>query len=101
MTFTLEGFGPNDPETTQGTSTTHGSLYGFMWAAPEVEKCIDHSQLFRVRFHTNAGYLAASFVSLGLYVPQTVEWWCTVPLLPPPPPAEEELYNPFTESETN
>jgi hypothetical protein len=29
-----------------------------------------------VRVHTNALYSLVSIVSLGLYVPQTAEWWC-------------------------
>ena len=29
-----------------------------------------------IRFHTNPVYLLASILTLGLYVPQNVTWWC-------------------------
>lgn len=92
MTYTLEGDGEKKPEATRGTDTTHGSLYGYFWSKPSVERCISGQQLMRVRFHTNAGYLLASVASLGVYVPQTVEWWCTD--TPNAEALEEELYQP-------
>lgn len=96
MTFTLEGDGEKKPDATQGTDTTHGSLYGYYWSKPTDEKCTDGQQLFRVRFHTNAGYLLASVASLGLYVPQTAQWWCTdtTNAFSPDTELEEELYQP-------
>ncbi len=77
-TFELEGTGSLTPDARRGSETVHGSLYGFKWREFDVEKC-GTDQLFRVEFHTNAGLLLASIVSLGLYVPQTVEWWCYRP----------------------
>ncbi len=76
MTMTIEGDVPKTPQSKSGTDTMHGSLYGFSWSTPVVEKCDNRRGLSRARYHTNALYLVASVVSLGLYVPQTVEWWC-------------------------
>ena len=77
-TFEVEGSGWITPEAKTGSETVHGSLYGIQWRPFDVEKCGGDS-LFRVEFHTNAGLLLASIVALGLYVPQTVEWWCYAP----------------------
>lgn len=75
-TFELEGAGAITPDSKTGSETVHGSLYGFYWRPTTVEKCgKDH--LFRVEYHTNAALILASVVTLGLYVPTTVEWWCT------------------------
>ncbi len=77
-TFEVEGSGYITPDATTGSETVHGSLYGFQWRQFEVEKCGSDS-LFRVEYHTNAGLLLVSVLTLGLYVPQTVEWWCYTP----------------------
>ena len=74
-TFEIEGRGSVKPDAITGSETVHGSLYGFEWRPFAIEKCGDDN-LFRVEYHTNALLLAASVLSLGLYVPQTVEWWC-------------------------
>lgn len=74
-TFEVEGNGSITPGAVTGSETVHGSIYGFRWRDSAIEKCGSES-LFRVEFHTNAGFLLASVASLGLYVPQTVEWWC-------------------------
>ncbi len=68
------------PEAITDSETVHGSLYGFKWRPFAIEKCGDES-LFRVEYHTNVALLLASFVTLGLYVPQTVEWWCNSPMI--------------------
>ena len=77
-TFEVEGNGSITPEAITGSETVHGSLYGFKWKEFDIEKCEDNT-LFRVEHHTNAGLLLASLLTLGLYVPQTVEWWCNSP----------------------
>jgi len=77
-TFEVEGSGSLTPEAVTGSETVHGSLYGIDWGSHVVEKCGADS-LFRVEYHTNAAFLLASVASLGLYVPQTVEWWCYSP----------------------
>lgn len=88
-TFEIEGRGSITPEAITGSETVHGSLYGIQWSEFDIEKCGDNT-LFRVEYHTNAGLLLASLVTLGLYVPQTVEWWCNSP----DDDDDEEVWNP-------
>ncbi len=85
-TFEVEGPGSIKPNSETGSQTVHGSLYGFRWQPYSIEKC-DEGNLFRVEHHTNAVMLLASVATLGLYVPQTVEWWCDTP---DPDEVEEE-----------
>ena len=75
-TMTLDGDVPKTPTSETGTHTKHGSFYNFVWAEPPVEKCERGKGFTRTRHHTNILYSLASIVSLGFYVPQTVEWWC-------------------------
>lgn len=93
-TFEVEGNGWITPDAKTGSETVHGSLYGFRWRPFNVEKCGGDS-LFRVEFHTNAGLLLTSIVTLGLYVPQTVEWWCYAPSNDD---EDEEVWDPSTDS---
>lgn len=74
----IEGNGSITPDAITGSATVHGSLYGFRWQPFTTEQCGGDS-LFRVETHTNALLLGVSVLSLGLYVPQTVEWWCYLP----------------------
>ena len=76
MTFELEGDGIKSPDSCHGGETIHGSMYGFQWTDHVIEKCTDQHGLYRVEFHTNGLLLLVSALTLGLYVPQTVEWWC-------------------------
>lgn len=76
MTFSVEGDSPKTPDSTTATQVFHGSLYGFKWSDFPVEKCENQQGLSRVRYSTNAAFLFASVLSLGLYVPQHVTWWC-------------------------
>lgn len=78
-TFEVEGPGSIKPNSVTGSQTVHGSLYGFRWQSYSIEKC-EEGNLFRVEHHTNALMLLASVATLGLYVPQTVEWWCDTPV---------------------
>ena len=75
-TMTIEGDCQKTPMSKTGTHTVHGSFYNYVWSAPPVEKCENGRCLVRARYHTNALYSLVSVLSLGLYVPQTVEWWC-------------------------
>ncbi len=77
-TVELEGSGSITPEAITGSETVHGSLYGFRWKSFTTEKCGTDS-LFRVETHTNVGLILASVLTLGVYVPQTIEWWCYSP----------------------
>ena len=58
--------------------TVAGSLYGIKWSQYNAQKC-DEGPLAKVEFHYNALQFLASTLTLGLYVPQTVEWWCSGP----------------------
>lgn len=89
-TFELEGSGSITPNAITGSETVHGSLYGYRWRTFVVEKCGSDS-LFRVEYHTNAVLLLVSVATLGLYVPQTVEWWCHAPAQDD---ADEEVWVP-------
>ena len=75
-TISIEGDVPKTTESITGTDTVHGSFYNFVWSASSVTKCENGQGLSRVRTHTNAVYSFASILSLGLYVPQTITWWC-------------------------
>jgi hypothetical protein len=75
-TVTIDSDVPKTTDSTTGTDTVHGSFYNFVWSAPEVTKCEKGQGLSRVRTHTNAAYSLVSILSLGLYVPQTITWWC-------------------------
>jgi hypothetical protein len=90
-TMTIEGDGQKTPTSQTGTHTKHGSFYSFAWSEPPVEKCDNQRGLYRVRHHTNVLYALVSLVSLGLYVPQTAEWWCDGT---PDPEEDGELYQP-------
>lgn len=95
-TFEVEGDGSITPQAKTGSETVHGSLYGFHWQPVTIEKCGADS-LFRVEYHTNAILLLASVASLGLYVPQTVEWWCNSPSIDD---EDEEVWDPTAASIT-
>ena len=90
--MTIEGDGQLTPQSKTGTHTKHGSFYGIVWSEPPIEKCDTGHGLYRARYHTNAVYVLASALSLGFYVPQTVEWWCDG--TPTKGDANEELYHP-------
>lgn len=62
---------------TNGSAIVHGSLYGGNWSAPDAEVCPKGCGIYRVEYSTNLLFVLTSAVTLGLYVPQNVEWWCT------------------------
>ena len=90
-TMTIEGDGQKTPKSKTGTHTLHGSFYSFAWSEPPVRKCDNGHGLYRARYHTNALYVLVSTISLGFYVPQTVEWWCDGT---PKQNSDEEIYRP-------
>jgi len=75
-TFDVEGDGAKTPDVAHGTATHHGSFWGFDWSDWTAERCDAGRGIYRVRYHTNAFYALATVCTLGLYVPQDVEWWC-------------------------
>jgi len=90
-TSTIEGDGQKTTKSVSGTHTVHGSFYNFKWSEPPATKCENGRNLYRVRSHTNALYSIASILSIGLYVPQTMEWWCDGT---PKQEVKEEVYHP-------
>lgn len=90
-TMTIEGDVPKTPKSKTGTETVHGSYYNFSWQSPVVLKCDSRRGLARACYHTNVVYALVSTVSLGLYVPQTVQWWCDGS---PQDDDSEEVYHP-------
>lgn len=60
-----------------GIETIHGSFYGFSWSPrtqEDIIKAKGDTQLYRITYHTNMLYCLAAVFSLGLYVPETIEW---------------------------
>ena len=80
MTFEVDSNASITPESANGYEIVHGSIYGYRWREYHVQKC-DESALARVEYNFNWLELLASSLSLGLYVPQTVEWWCDDPTI--------------------
>ncbi len=78
MSFEIAGSGDQDktPRAQNVSETIHGSFWGFLWVKPEVSKCMKNHELFSIEYHQNALFVLASVATLGLYVPQSVEWWC-------------------------
>lgn len=73
-TFTLVG---NAPKTEAAIAQNKTINATFTKSEQFVNACADaHQDLAAIRFHTNAAYLFASILTLGLYVPQNVTWWC-------------------------
>lgn len=97
MTVALEGDGDKTPGSKTQQEIVHGSLYKIQWSNLgknpwAVEKCNNNVALKRVEFETNAIYILASVATLGLYVPQTVTWWCVGEK--PADDPDETLYQP-------
>jgi hypothetical protein len=78
MSFVVEGSGDRDKSTNAQSvqETVHGSFWGSLWDRPYVSKCEKGQELYRIKYHQNAVFVLASIATLGLYVPQAVEWWC-------------------------
>ncbi len=70
--FIVEG-GKNKAASS-GTETIHSSLYGFNWAERSKVKSSTEG-IYRIEASTNGLYLFVSAISLGLYVPQDIQWW--------------------------
>ena len=77
-TFLIEGSGDRDktPGAQKVEETIQGSFWGFSWSERNVAKCDKNRELYRIKVHQNALFVLASVATLGLYVPQSVEWWC-------------------------
>jgi len=72
-TFTIVG---NPPKTEQSIPQNRTVNSTFAKSEQLINTCEEGEDLAAVRFHTNPAYLLASLLTLGLYVPQNVTWWC-------------------------
>ena len=72
-TFTMVG---NAPKTEQAIAQNKTVNSSFAQSEQFINTCEEGENLAAIRFHTNPVYLLASLLSLGLYVPQNVTWWC-------------------------
>ena len=76
-TFEVEGDGKLLPTSEHGREVVHGSLYKTTpWKSRSIDKCPGGLGLYRVEYYTNALFVLTSALTLGVYVPQSVEWWC-------------------------
>ena len=76
-TFEVEGDGELLPSSEHGSEVVHGSLYKTTpWKSRSIDKCPNGLGLYRVEYYTNGLFVLASALTLGVYVPQSVEWWC-------------------------
>ena len=79
MNFIIEG-DAWDKSKCRHHEVVHGSLYGIEWSDWNAGKeCGSRMGFYKVRYHTNLLYALVSLFTLGLYVPQSVEWWCQGP----------------------
>ena len=72
-TFTMAASDTKPEDAGAQSKTINAS---FTRSEPIENVCLDGGELGHVRFSTNPAYLLVSVVSLGLYVPQNVTWWC-------------------------
>ena len=74
-TFTMVGNAPKSEQSVAQTKTVNST---FVKSEQFINACAEEGQqLAEIRYHTNPVYLLASLVTLGLYVPQNVTWWCS------------------------
>lgn len=72
-TFTMVGNAPKTEHSIAQNKTVNST---FVKSEQFINTCEEDQNLAEIRFHTNPGYLLVSVLSLGLYVPQNVTWWC-------------------------
>lgn len=73
-TFTMVANAPKTEAATVQNKTINAT---FARSEPVENLCADENKnLAEIRFQTNPAYLLVSLLSLGLYVPQNVTWWC-------------------------
>lgn len=73
-----------------GTEWGHKTLHAFAWGGLRQDLPVDNCQLGsgqrlgmeEVKVDTNLGYLLASVVTLGIWVPLDVSWRCAKPPVP-------------------
>jgi len=73
-----------------GTEWKHKTLHAFVWGAVRQDIPVDNCQLGsgqrfgieEVKVDTNVGFLLASVITLGIWVPLKVSWRCAKPPVP-------------------
>ena len=85
----IEGTGI--PSEKSQNKVIHGSFYGYQWCGPRT--ITQNADLHRVITHTNMLYSLAAVGTLGIYVPQEIEWWTVAPI---PPNYSGEVMKPKT-----
>jgi hypothetical protein len=73
-----------------GTEWEHATRHSFVWGLVRQDLPVDNCQLANgqrlgieeVKVETNFGYLLASTLTLGLWVPLDVSWRCAKPPVP-------------------
>lgn len=81
----MEGFEASEDS---NVVTYHGSYWGFYWSETDHIPCgEDCHGLHKVVIHSNLGYALVPILTLGLWAPSTVEYWCYVPVLDDPIPS--------------
>lgn len=79
MSFELSSNASKTEESINTSETVHGTLYGsWYWRDYNIQKCHDGA-LAKVEYTYTTPQLAISALTLGIYLPQTVEWWCADP----------------------
>jgi hypothetical protein len=68
-----------EPSKVSKVVTYHGSYWGIKWSETDHIPCGENCQGFhKVASYSNLGYDIAPIVTLGLWAPSTVEYWCYV-----------------------
>lgn len=76
MNFELSSDANITQDSSNKSETVHGTMWGqWYWKDYNIQKCND-GPLARTENTFTAPQLFLSAVTLGFYVPQTVEWWC-------------------------
>ena len=76
-TFTVDNYHVGKSEKDVAQNMTINAGYANPARHNPVNVCDEDNQtLSQIRVHTNAAYLIGSLLTLGLYVPQNVTWWC-------------------------
>lgn len=63
------------------TITYFGSYWGLKWSGPDrIPTDNDYVGMKKVISHSNLGYSLASVLTLGIWVPMTIEYWGLEPM---------------------
>lgn len=72
-------------EPQRGTELQTHHVNSFFWGATRedviAENCVSNA-MAEVRYRQNTGQLLASFLTLGIWIPAEVQWYCAKPPVP-------------------